>query len=136
MEEEEELPRITSRDRRQPNKVVRFADGSSTTKKQAATTPYEGRRLSESKISVPSRTGQDNVAHGQQETPGQGDDSCVDPEPVEDTHPCADDTQTSQEVPQTGNETASEDIDLRRSSRLKKPRMLYDPTSGTYKPVQ
>ena len=68
--------------------------------------------------------------------PGQRDDSCVVPKPVEDTHPCRDDTQTSQEVPQNGNESASEDIDLRRSSCLKKPRMLYDPTSGTYKPVQ
>ena len=116
--------------------MVRFADGSSATKKQAVTTPYEGRRSSESKTSVPNRIGQDDVDCGQQDTPGQRDDACVIPEPVEDTHPCPDDAKTSQDVPQSENETVSEDVDLRRSSRLKKPRMLYDPTSGTYKSVQ
>ena len=54
VEEEEELPRIKSRDRRQQNKMVRFSDTS--TRQQPATTPYEDRRSSESKISIPSRT--------------------------------------------------------------------------------
>ena len=58
------FPGLTSRDRRQPNKVVRFADGSSAKKKQATTTPYEGRDSSESKISVPSKIGQDDVTCG------------------------------------------------------------------------
>ena len=44
--------------------MVRFADGSSAKKKQATTTPYEGRDSSESKISVPSKIGQDDVTCG------------------------------------------------------------------------
>ena len=64
------------------------------------------------------------------------DDSCVVPEPVKDTYPCPDDTQTSQEVPQSGNQSASDNIDLRISSSLKKLCMLYTSTSETYKPMQ
>ena len=99
--------------------MVRFSDR--PTRQQPATTPYEDRRSSESKIPVPSRIGQDDVTCEQQESSTHRNDSCVAPESAEDTHPCQDDTQISQEDPHSGNETASEDVDLRRSSRLKKP---------------
>ena len=123
VEEEEELPRIKSRDRRQ--KWFVFLQK----RQQPATTPYEGWISPDSKIPVPSSIGQDDITCEQQESSRLRSDSCVVPQPVEDTHLCPDDAQVSKEDPYSGNVTASEDFDLRRSSCLKKPRMLYDPTS-------